>query len=246
MLAGRSPSLQDDMKAIKQEQSPVCAFLASLAATADWTGRFPKFGDSNKDLLNPDFIKYDSASDTYGILLYVGGKWQRYWVNGDWTESYMPSGALWTTLYLKAYLKACNVNTFYSDYTPINPDYWYSTSNTAWQNASTALTMLTGDTTKFISSLSAQTMHDQIAYGYILVASSKDTGVSWPVVADHAYAVYDVYKESGIWYVKLYNPWGEDAPKSTGGTMAQYGANDGLIRITWSQFVINYEGYFKC
>ncbi|MFO0878522.1 MAG: hypothetical protein U0840_14375 [Gemmataceae bacterium] len=241
-LSDSAPPAKDNMYHIDQEQSPVCAFMAALAGVADWTGRFPNLGASNKDLLS--FIKYNATSDQYGIPLYINGKWSTYWVTGDWTENSMPAGPLWTTLYLKAYLKACNVSTTYSDGTPIDPDYWYSTTGADWQMAGFAVKSLTGDSSTWISngSMNSQTMKNQITGGWLLTASSNESAsnVSAGVVADHAYYVYDVYLSSGVWYVKLYNPWGHD---TSGG--AQYGSDDGLIRLTWAQFVANFEGYYK-
>lgn len=242
-LSDSSPPTHDSFWDIDQEQSATCAFLAALAAVSDWTGDFPQFGAANKDLIS--YIKYDAASNTYGIPLYVNGAWHKYWVNGDWTQGYDPNGPLWVTLYQKAYLKAMNVVTRYADGTPMAPSAWYSTTAAPWRNSGNALTALTGYAKHWVSnsSMSAQKMHDRLRNGDILTASSYDNASHSAIPGDHAFHVYDVYYDSsaGTWYVKLYNPWGHDT-KTFG--VAQYGSDDGLIKITWSTFKKYFEGYY--
>ena len=229
---------------IDQAQTPTCSFLAGLAATAYWTGRFSNLGSVNNDLLT--FIQYNSSSDTYGVLLKINGSWTRYWVNGDWTEGVDPGGPLWVTLYQKAWLKANSVVTTYADGTAMNPDSWYSTTGAQWKNAGRALTALTGYTNYWTSysSASASTMRSQLANGDVLVASSDSSNLTSRVVGSHSYMVYSVYSSNSTWYVKLYNPWGHDG-QGTNHDQAYDGVNDGMITLTWSQFKDDFSGYYR-
>ena len=46
-----------------------------------------------------------------------------------------------------------------------------------------------------------------------MVASSKDSGTSNGVIANHAYMVSAVFTHNGITYVRLYNPWNHDGQR---------------------------------
>lgn len=241
-LSDQNPPTHDSFWDIDQQESETCSFLAALAAVSDWTGNFPQFKAANKDLVS--YIKYDSASNTYGIPLKVDGAWHKYWVNGDWTERYDPDGPLWVTLYQKAYLKAMNVVTKYSDGTPLPPVLWYSSTGAPWKSSGNALSALTGYSNHWVgnASMTAQSMHDRLRGGDILVAASYDNASHSAIPGNHSFHVYDVYYDSsaGTWVVKLYNPWGHDT-KTFG--VAQYGSDDGLIKISWATFKNYFEGY---
>ncbi len=240
-LSDTKPPTRDSMVGVLQQQSPVCSFLAALAAVADWSGRFPSLGAINQDLIAD--IKHIASNDSYSVPLYVNGKWQRISVNGDWTEAYMPSGHLWTTIYLKAYLKACNVATHTSTGAPILPSKWRSTTNAKWQDPQFALKTLIGpNRAGWSPSIAAELMNRRLRQGLVLVAVSLAKNTNGPIVANHSYAVYDVFKRNGAWVIKLYNPWGKDAPTATG-TKAHTGANDGLIEIDVNTFARNFRGY---
>jgi hypothetical protein len=214
---------------INQFGSPTCAFLASLAGTANWTS-------GSKDLVQK--IQYNSTSDTYGIRLFVGGSWKTTWVNGDWTEGMDPGGPLWVTLYQKAFLKAMDVNYQNSDGSYRPHDQWYSMTGQKWNIAGNALTTLTGYSKPFTATaaMSAATMRDQMAGGWVLVASSLKNVPSSKVVPGHAYWVRSV---SSNGQVTLYNPWAIDTDSS--GTVV--GANDGLVTLSWGEFTDNFAGY---
>ena len=73
---------------VDQQNSPTCAFLASLAAVASETG-------TANDLVSR--IRYDATRDLYGIPFYVKGSTGQVQVrtvrvNGDWTERRDPGG----------------------------------------------------------------------------------------------------------------------------------------------------------
>jgi Ca2+-binding RTX toxin-like protein len=241
-LADSKPPSADDYLHIDQQASPICTFMASLAAVAKWTGNFSDFGAANRDLISR--IGYDQATELYSVPLFVGGQWQSISVSGFWTEQVMAGGPMWTSLYLKAYLQANAINIWKSNGDLIDPSQWKSSSGQPWQTARHALKMITGYSTAFFSSVGAspQDFSNKIAAGRIYVASSKDT-TSWPIVADHSYMVDKVRKVNGAWFVDLYNPWKRDArAKSGGGTQAVTGANDGKLTISWADYLKYFNG----
>jgi len=241
-LADASPPSVDNHLHIYQQASPICTFMASLAAVANWTGRFPKAGTANRDLISR--IGYSQATDLYSVPLYVAGKWQNITVDGYWTEQVMSGGPMWASLYLKAYLKANSINIWDSVGRLIDPSQWKSSTGQPWQVATHALKMITGYSTAYYSNVGAspQDYSNKLDAGRIYVASSKNT-TSWPIVARHAYTVLDVLNVKGVWYVDLFNPWAKDARAKTGsGTVAVTGLNDGLLRITWSDYLRNFDG----
>ena len=241
-LVDLSPPTVDDYLHIDQQTSPVCTFMASLAAVANWTGRFSGAGTANRDLISR--IGYDNATSLYSVPLYVAGKWQSITVDGFWTEQVMAGGPMWTSLYLKAYLKANSINIWDSAGRLIDPAQWKSSTGQPWQVATHALKMITGYSTVFNSSVGAspQDYADKLKAGRIFVASSKST-TAWPIVANHSYTVLKVEKVNGAWFVELYNPWATDAPAKTGsGKVAVTGINEGKLLISWSDYLKNFDG----
>lgn len=241
-LIDSSPPTVDSYLHIDQQASPVCTFMASLAAVANWTGRFPDAGTVNRDLISR--IGYDRSTGLYSVPLYVAGKWQNITVDGFWTEQVMAGGPMWTSLYLKAYLKANAINIWDSAGRLIDSAQWKSSTGQPWQVATHALKMISGYSTGFYSSVgaSAQDFSDKLDAGRIYVASSKST-TSWPIVSNHSYAVLDVLKINGAWYVELYNPWATDAPAKTGsGKVAVTEINEGKFLVTWSDYLKNFDG----
>ncbi len=232
-----STPTSDDFRHVDQRESPTCVILATLAATAYWTGNHPSLGTINNDLLTR--ISYDSSRDQYGIKLFMNGSWQTVWVNSDWNEMFDAGGQLYVTLYQKAYLKAMGVTYQASDGSYLPPDKWVSTSGKAWKNVSTALEAMTGQKPTYlgISGLLPKDLRYQLQNGKKLVAPTNST-VSSKFVADHAYAILNVYQDSTGWKLTLYNPWGHDR---NGPTLD--GVDDGLLTATWSEFQANFAGY---
>lgn len=237
----RSSSTRDSQWDIIQNTSPTCSFMTALSAVAERTG-------SADDLIQA--IRYDAASDTYGIRLFVGGSWKTYWVNGDWTEGRDPGGRLWTTLYQKAYLNAMGVVTRDSAGRLLPSNLWSSPRGPAWMNPGEAMKALTGKASTWMgnAALDAATMRRQVyaAGTRGMVASSLVSGTANNVVNNHAYMVYDVYTINGVWHVKLYNPWASDGKKSSNGYVkgTMDGKDDGLVLLTWSVFKANFQGYY--
>jgi len=56
------------------------------------------------------------------------------------------------------------------------------------------------------------------------------------IVSLHAYAVLDVYQQDDEWRVKLYNPWGWDAP-----IKPMDGRDDGIVDVSWAVFAERFE-----
>lgn len=226
---------RDSQWDIKQDQSPTCAFLASLSAYAGRTG-------TNNDLVLA--IRYNRSTDTYGVPIFHGGQWTTQWVNGDWTEGRDPGGRLWVTLYQKAYLQAWGVQTRGADGSLLPESLWTSPNGTGWQNASNALDALTPGVSRWTPIASA--LHPLIRADltsdatFGMVATTKDSGTTDGVVADHTYTLVDAFTENGVEKVRLYNPWGRDQV----GTPAD-GKNDGLITLTMAQFRANFSGYVR-
>ncbi|MCI0638355.1 MAG: C2 family cysteine protease [Gemmataceae bacterium] len=230
-------SSTDDFLKIDQNASPTCVILAALAATANWTGKFPGFGTINQDLTKN--ISYDAAKDLYGVRLFVNGGWQTVWVNSDWNEYWDPQGPLWVALYQKAYLQAMNVVYKAADGSYLPVSQWKSTTGKLWQHGAVALQAITGQTAQFTASTAAAaaTMRQQLLAGKKIVGLTK-ASVNSELVANHAYAVLDVFWQNGTWKLKLFNPWGHDR-KGT----ALDGVDDGVLTIAWSTFLSYFYSY---
>jgi hypothetical protein len=71
--------------------------------------------------------------------------------------------------------------------------------------------------------------------GQVVVAcDADDTSLT---VADHCYTVMAVTQDAaGRWMITLRNPWGYDRDLA-----AADGMNDGLITMTWSDFIDRYD-----
>jgi hypothetical protein len=230
-----SSSTRDSQWDIDQEGSPTCSFLAALSAYAERTG-------ATNDMIQA--IKYDAAKDLYGIKIYYNGHWTTQWVNGDWTEGRDPAGKVWVTLYQKAYLQAWGVQCRDADGRLLPEGQWRSPNGTGWEYAGNALDALTPGFSRWtaIGDANASTIRTQVysTATYGMVASSKTSGTTAGVVSDHAYMIYDAFTQSGVWKIRLYNPWGHDQSGAS-----TDGKDDGLITLTWDQFKANFTGYYR-
>lgn len=241
-LADNEPPTIDHYLHIAQNDSPTCAFFASLAAVTRYTTSSIAASVGQRDLISR--IRYNSTNGTYAVPLYVSGAWKTYTLNGYWSESGMGSGQFWTSLYLKAYLIANNVKYQTSDGFATSSSSWVSSTGANWQSATTAIKMLTGYSTAFYSSTGASPsdFKSKLDAGRIYVASSRDNAPDSFVIDDHGYAVRSVFQDSGNWYVDLYNPW-RSAPVNASG----YGTvtTPGHVRVTWSQYLRNFDGQIR-
>jgi hypothetical protein len=221
-----------------QDSPPSCALVAALAAAAK----------ANMPLAKS--ITY-LGSNKYQVRLYAtDGRpvYQTVPFDGSWTDN-DPQPArdylgrlvpeFWAILYQRAYMQQMDVDWH-------NPDgaHWYSRTGKAWQDPVVALFTVTGWQARWVNATAAnpQTMRDALWHSGMLEALSKQSGVAAGVVAWHCYTVLDVYPQSGVWYVKLRNPWGTlDDATATGAKLD--GRADGIVTLTWSQFVANFQGY---
>jgi len=208
-----APSL-DYYTQVIQRQSPTCGFLASLAAVSTRT-------TSVNDLIVR--VRYDAASDRYGIRLSNGVAFREILVNGDWNGYYDPREPIWVTLYQKAYLALMGVNYV----APGSRNYLAASAwiqpgvvGPSFENPGIALRALTGRAIEAYGNapgsrggLLATEMRTALQTGYAIVAGTMTQAnlASNRFVGSHAYAVLSVDYSSTTkqYYVKLYNPHGE-------------------------------------
>lgn len=237
-LSDSTPPTSDSYTHIDQNDSPTCSFFASLAAVARFTTTTATSA-AQEDLVKR--ISYDAAEGMYTVRLYVNGAWKDYRLNGYWSESGMGSGPFWTSLYLKAYLMANDVDYYDANGFATDPDSWASSTGANWKSSAVAIRMLTGYSTGFFSLSGAdpQDFRNKLLAGRIYVASSLDSAPDYFVVDDHAYTVLNVFQAGSNWYVDLYNPWRTTAVNASGyGTITSLGR----VRLTWAQYLRNFEG----
>jgi hypothetical protein len=131
-----------------------------------------------------------------------------------------PQGALWVALEEKAFAQARYSQNSYSSLA----GGWMDEGYVAITGAS-----FTAQSTSGSADTLAQTMANSLAAGHAVTAASSSTSPA-PIVGNHAYNVYNVYNQSGVWYVTVYNPWGFD------GASWDSNSSDGLLTLTASQF----------
>ena len=225
---------------IRQGEAPLCQTEAALASAIQQGHNFV------------NDIQY-LGSNAYNIKLYGSLQSQRVAYDG-WTTDNDPvvndSGEFWMVLEQRARLQALGVDTN------------TTTTSTAWANANNAtggklfsigeaIYGYTGYNSTYsdIKYANPQTLQSALTRGDAVIAQSRAVAGSVSadgIIGNHAYSVLGVYQESGVWKVKLYNPWGKD--RDNGATLDNTGAavNDGFITLTWSQFVstANFKGFF--
>lgn len=137
-------------------------------------------------------------------------------------------GEFWTVLYQRAYLLFYRIN-------PLNGN---AVARFDGDYIERALKIVTGRRIglREAARASPTQMQGQLARGDVLVAGSKWNAWDPYVVENHAYVVDRVFRESGDWYVRLFNPWGVD------GYYAQ-GDDDGFVTVSWRTFVDNFTDY---
>src|SRR5205085_652526 len=111
-----------------------------------------------------------------------------------------------------------------------------------------AITTFTGRGASFGAIGTPQTLATELARGDYLVATTPagSGATSDGIIRDHSYAVMSVYYSSGMWKVRLYNPWGFDSigGRTIEGLAGGTPQNRGFITLSWSQFINmnNFEG----
>lgn len=224
---------------IQQGQNPLCQTDAALAELAQ--------------------AGFNLASDiqvlgnnTYLVKLF-GAAAQKVAFNG-WTNNNDPveptSGEFWMVLMQRARLQALGIDPT-GQYTQAQWDAFNVKTNGQLYSVAAAMSMFTGNTAVYTPIASAgtpQSLQAALAAGNIVIAQSP-SGASAAnalgIILNHAYAVTAVFEQNGVWMVRVYNPWGMDG--EPGVIVGQAGAvNDGLITLTWQQFISssNFLGYF--
>ena len=153
----------------------------------------------------------------------------------------------------KAYLQLVGAATRDANGACLESTQWKAATGKEWNNVSNVYFAITGRVADFVKSASAtaQSMFDQFnkSNSKGMVASSRDSGTSAGVIANHCYSVYKIFKDAkGNWLVRLRNPWGIGGNSGSmydRNSEKQRFANDGLITLTWSQFTSNFRGYYK-
>jgi len=131
-----------------------------------------------------------------------------------------PDGETWVALAEKAYAQFAGANS----YANIEGGYMFTVYN-----------QVTGVTSswKYTYATTPSELESLLSAGRALSAASAAD--SYPIIGGHAYEILDVYQQDGQTYVTLYNPWGVD------GVSPSIGANDGLIDLTWTDFVAKFS-----
>jgi hypothetical protein len=211
---------------INQTAASTCVFLSSLGGIAH-TGLI--------DLARQ--INY-VGDDTYTVRLFVAGMWQDVAVrfNGDVTADDTHGnfdcmsdreGEFWPLLYQRAYMWVLG----YDPYSAAS----MATFDGEW-NGNQALAMISGwasQTTPIDAGTNPDTLRGLLGNGYAINS----------LYAGHEYAVTNVFRSGGNWYVRLYNPWGEDRVHNPNLHPRPDGVNDGFMTITWANFTGTFFQY---
>lgn len=227
---------------IRQGEAPVCQTTAAMAEAVLQGHSFA------------NDIKY-LGNNVYDVNLYGNLGSQKVHFDG-WTTSSDPvvaDGEFWTVLLQRARLQGLGIDTRVA-HTSSEWSAFNQNAKGRLFSVAEALYNFTGSFATYSALAGADPLALQagLARGDYLVAQSG--GVSGSVssigiVGNHAYAVLAIFKESGIWKIRLYNPWGTD--RGSTGTIdsldkSNSPANDGIITLSWSQFTMaaNFKGIF--
>jgi hypothetical protein len=218
---------------LRQGEGPLCQTIAALASAAK-QGR--NFANDIRSLGN----------NWYEVKLYGRLTTQKIYFDGTTTDAdpVTTNGEFWMVLMQRARLQALGINPYIertrADWNALNTKL-----NGRLYSIGEAITDFTGAATTYngIATANPRTLQSALANGKLVIAQSHDTGSYASgdgIIINHVYAVMSVYQESGVWKVRLYNPWGMD--RENGGTIDRANptapaANDGYITLTWSQFV---------
>jgi hypothetical protein len=219
---------------VRQGQNPLCQTDAALAEIVN-------------EGYNPSASIQYLGYNVYDVKPSSNTPDQRVYFDG-WTTPNDPvetNGEIWPILLQRARLQSLGIDPT----VPHTGAQWAQLNqqtNGKLYSLNDALTYFTGKTANYqtVGSISPQAMQASLASGaYILAASQTYTYVSYDgIIGNHVYAVLAVYNDNGTWKVRLYNPWGTDRENGTTIDSADRShppANDGIITLTWSQFINN-------
>ncbi|MBO0700154.1 MAG: hypothetical protein J2P46_17270 [Zavarzinella sp.] len=209
---------------IRQPASHTDAFLASLAAVAH-TGRV--------DLARQ--ISY-AGEDTFTVRLFAAdGSWTDVAVtfNGDVTADATGvydclsgrEGEFWPLLYQRAYLMTLG-------YDPSSPESVAAFPGEP--DSGRALTAITGSASRTVP-VDADTGPKQLS-GLV-----RDDHPVTATSGGHEYAVTNVFRSGGTWYVRLFDPSGENQRRDAHPLPDR--ADDGYLTVTWSNFTTAFSQY---
>jgi hypothetical protein len=91
----------------------------------------------------------------------------------------------------------------------------------------------------YTTGISPQTLANEMAAGLFITTATYVNATSPYLVANHAYAVQQLYILNGGWRVVVRNPWRVD-----GGALTQ-GADDGIVDLDWATYYANFWHYAK-
>jgi hypothetical protein len=212
---------------VNQRRTGSCVFLSALAAVAE-KGRFNLDGQ----------IRY-AGYFAYDVRLFVSGAWRSVRVNfdGNYVSSSVgvfdcvarAEGEFWQTLYQRAYMLTVG----FDPYSPASMLSFPGEVN--GDRAFTSITGLIGSSGNIDGAMVSLTV-----VGFQSVVNSR-TGVNAAdynaaTGAGHRYAVLSVYQSAGVWYVRIYNPWGYDGVNDPRVRPIADGNNDGFMTLTWDNF----------
>jgi hypothetical protein len=177
-----------------------------------------------------------------GLPVYQSVYFDGTWTNNDPQPARDAQGHIlpefWAILYQRAFMQQMGVDWHVAD-----GSKWKSRSNMPWQEPWAALVTLTGKETRWVgvALTTPQALRQALQRRDMMVALSRPSGVSKGVVAWHSYTVLDVFQGNGGWQVRLRNPWGtlDDATR-TGAALD--GRPDGIVTLSWQQFVSSFLG----
>jgi hypothetical protein len=213
------------MTDIDQQVSGTCVFLASLAGVAH-TGLI--------DLARQ--IRY-VGNNTFAVPLFLNGTWDDVPVHfdGDVVRDAAgiydclgkQEGEFWPLLYQRAYMLTIGYDPYSAASMAAFGGEWDG------NRALTEISGWTSQTAPVDPYLAPDALRGLLRDGYAI--NSLYDG--------HEYAVVNVFRSGGRWYVRLYNPWGQDRVHNPNVHFLRDGVNDGLLTVMWANFTETFFQY---
>ncbi len=241
---------------VRQTGAPTCSLLSSIVAALrsgeDLGARIRHLGNNE-----------------YAVRLFLEGKWVEEKVTFDGWTALDPApndpGEFWVSLFQRAYLQAWKVGVFVDgdkvDLARVVDGKKTAPEEQVWTSASLAMRTITGRVCQVLRPSDAQVkelVKAAVAEKRCVVAGTHPEGTELKARATlahfHAYTVVEATDE----YVLVRNPWGFDTDKNVEVITGQDGKpqlrykqgatdgnddnpNDGLIKLTWEEFMANYR-----
>jgi hypothetical protein len=220
-----------DITDIRQNQSPTCSTLSTLAAAVRVGISFgaPKISYLGNYVYNVKV--YEGARAVYEKVTFDGT-----WSDNDPTPAVDSNGynlpEFWTILMQRARMEHFYGVNWSTNMTQADWDRASSRGGGTLYDPATAIKQMHGWAASNFSTtaVSAQRLANTLAANKMVVAATPPGNRNAALVNNHAYTVVNCYMSSGVWYVRVYNPWGFD-----GGSTVD-GANDGYRTMTFSTF----------